>query len=47
MRCRAFQELAVQKSRANRNDALALLIAVVELAVQKSRANRNRNIEWW
>ena len=34
-------ELAVQKSRANRNDTGWYTHAAGELAVQKSRANRN------
>ena len=38
---RAASELAVQKSRANRNGAGDVVHLEQELAVQKSRANRN------
>ena len=37
-------ELAVQKSRANRNEKLLKNMFDAELAVQKSRANRNRRL---
>ena len=39
-------ELAVQKSRANRNSRRALPRMSNELAVQKSRANRNYQDRW-